>query len=96
MNTFKRFLENKMYSEVAPPAPSGGVGAPGALPGGSTPPPPMPMGGGMPPMPPMGGGGMGGMGMPPTPGAAPSGTPEQLKATNVWDVLEKVLGKNPN
>ena len=90
MNTFVKFLETKLFSEVdAPGAPAGGISAPGALPGG-------PMGaGGAPPM----GGGMGmpmGGGMPPMggmPGASPPGgqAPEKLKAYNVWDVLERVL-----
>ncbi len=53
------------------------------------------MGGGAPP--PMGGG-LGGMGGPPMGGgmgAPPGGggqAPMKLKATNVWDVLEKYLG----
>jgi len=54
------------------------------------------MGGGAPP--PMGGG-LGGMGGPPMgggmgapPGGAGGQQPMKLKATNVWDVLEKYLG----
>lgn len=94
MNTFKQFLDQRFLLEVGPPAGGampppppggGGLGAPGALPGG----PPM----GMPP-PPMGGG-MGGMGGPPMGGGAPPGQQQganKLKAYNVWDILEKVLG----
>ena len=93
MNTFNKFLETKLFSEVGPaPAPApggaGGIGAPGALPpAGGAP----PMGGGMPPM----GGGMGGAppmgGMPGAPGGGGQ-APNKLKAYNVWDVLERVLG----
>jgi hypothetical protein len=96
MKTFKTFLENRLYSEVAPPPAPGGISAPGALPGGAGAPPPPPPGGGMPPI---GGGLSGGMGgMPPMPGAAPAGgtgqAPQKLKATNVWEVLERVLGNS--
>ena len=89
MNTFNKFLEVKLLTEIDAPAPAaGGISQPGALPG-SPPGGAPPMGGGMPPM----GGGMGmpmGGGMP---GAAPPGgqAPEKLKAYNVWDVLERVL-----
>jgi hypothetical protein len=94
MKTFKNFLESKFFLEVGePPAPGGGIGAPGALPPGGP-----PMGGGMGAPPPMGGGmggGMpppmgGGMGAPPGGGAGEA--PNKLKAYNVWDVLERVLG----
>lgn len=99
MKTFKRFIENRLV-EAAPPGPAGGgIGGPGALPppgpGGGMPPPPMGGGMGVPP-PPMGmGGGLGMPPAPPAPGAAPGGTPDKLKAYNVWDVLERVLGGQP-
>ena len=97
MYTFKHFLEQRLWTEAGappppppggggmpPPPPGGGLGAPGAMP----PPPPgggmPPMGGGMPP--PMGGG----MGAPPAPGGGEAAN--KLKAFNVWDVLERVLG----
>lgn len=95
MKTFQQYIE--LLTEQAPPAPGGaapppapggGIGVPGALPpaGGLGVPPPM--GGGL-------GGGLGmGMGAPPmgVPGAGTA--PQKLKAYNVWDVLEKVLGVN--
>lgn len=65
--------------------PSGGMGGPplGMPPIGASP-PPMPIGGGMGGPPPMGS---------PPGGAGGSGQPAQkLKAYNVWDALEKVLG----
>ena len=97
MNSFTKFLEQKVFMEADPPPATppavggnpagglGGLGAPAALP---------PMGGGAPPsLPPMGGpspslgGPLGG----PAPGAAPTGQQPKLKAYNVWDVLEKLL-----
>lgn len=84
MKTFVEFLEI-----AAPPSnnmPPPGISGPGTLPPG----PPM---GGMPPAP-MGGGlgmPMGGGGMPQNPAAQTA--PHKLKAYNVWDVLEKILGK---
>jgi hypothetical protein len=101
MDTFHKFLENRLLLEADPmgapaggPPGGGGVSGPGALPGGA---------GGMPP--PMGGGlggaggglgGLGGLGGPggPPPGGAPQTTPEKLKSYNVWDVLEKILSKS--
>lgn len=91
MDTFNKFLEQKLLKEDAPGMPpAGGISAPGSLGGpmGAGGAPPM---GGMPPM----GGGMG-MGMPPMgggmPGASsPGQAPQKLKAYNVWDVLERVL-----
>jgi hypothetical protein len=62
-----------------PPAPGGGMGMP---------PPPMGGGMGMPP-PPMGGG-MGGPPMPGQPGQQQG--PKELKQTDVWGVLEELLG----
>lgn len=100
MNTFKSFLEQKMISEDL-----GGIGTPATLPPAGA--PPAPAAGAPPGAPPMGGmdpmGGMGGMGMGAPPmggmGAPPMGAPaggtaapNKLKAYNVWDVLEKVLG----
>ena len=67
------------------------LGAPAALPpapGGGMPPPPMGGGMGMPP-PPMGGG-MGGPPMPGQPGQQQG--PKELKQTDVWGVLEELLG----
>jgi hypothetical protein len=97
MFTFKEFIEQKVLIEVGPPpggmAPpppppgGGGLGMPGALPGGGAPPPPPGGLGGAPPM--------GGMGGAPPMGGPPQGgnqAPTKLKAYNVWDVLEKVLG----
>lgn len=103
MKTFNRFLETKMYLEAVPSpgsAPSG-VSSPGMLPGG--PPPSGIGGGGMPPpmggMPPPMGGSLGGMGMPPPMGGAPAGpqgAAPKLKSYNVWDVLERIMGNQPN
>ncbi len=102
MKTFQRFLESKLITEVDAPPPGG------LAPGGPTPPPPPggdPMGGsplgappmgGMPPPPPMGGG-MSPLGGPMgTPTGAPTGqsAPTKLKAFNVWDVLERLLGSD--
>jgi hypothetical protein len=100
MNSFTKFLEQKVFMEADPPAmpPAGGgapaglggLGAPAALPpmGGGAPPPLPPMGG---PSPSLGGGPFGG----PAPGAAPTGQQPKLKAYNIWDVLDKLLnGKN--
>jgi hypothetical protein len=73
-----------------PPAP-GGMGAPpplGGAMGGGMPPPPMGGGMGMPPPPPMGG--MGGPPMPGQPGQQQG--PKELKQTDVWGVLEELLG----
>lgn len=55
-----------------------------------------PMGGGMGGAPPMGGGmdPMGGMGGAPMGGAAPQ-IPVKMKDADVWSVLEKLLGDNP-
>lgn len=98
MNTFQQFLNSRYLMEAAPAAPptgaappsdpsAGGISTPGSLPpGGGM--------GGMGMAPPMGGMGMGGMGMggmmPPS--GAPQAAPNKLKAYNVWDVLERVLG----
>ena len=72
-----------------PPAP-GGMGAPpppGGAMGGGMPPPPMGGGMGMPPPP------MGGMGGPPMPGQpGQQQGPKELKQTDVWGVLEELLG----
>ena len=96
--SFQDFLLSKLLSEAAPlgppgappSAPAGGLGTPGALPGGGGPPPMPPLGGLGPPP-----------GMPPGMGGPPAGggntPPEKLKAYNVWDVLERVLGnQGPN
>jgi hypothetical protein len=103
MKTFQRFIESKLINEVdAPPPPTGG-GPAASAPMASTPPGGDPLGGsplgasmGMPPPPPLGGGmsPLGGpMGAPP---GAPTGqtAPTKLKASNVWDVLERLLGSD--
>jgi hypothetical protein len=108
MKSFKDYIELKSLLEAESPSPAptspnstgtsgspplgGPVGGPGGIAGG-------PMGG-LPPMPPSGGSGMplGGppMGDTSSLGAGGSGgqnTPSnKLKAYNVWDVLEKILG----
>lgn len=93
---FHDFFQNLNEADAAaaapPPGDAGGLGMPGALPpgGGMGGPGMMPPSGGM-------GGGMGmGMGGPPPMGgmAPPAGGqqgPEKLKATSVWDVLEKLF-----
>ena len=90
LTTFSNFLDLKEAapapSGTMPPPTGGGISGPGAL----------PPGGGMPP--PMGGplGGMGGPPMGGPMGGSPQGgqtAPNKLKAYNVWDVLERVLGK---
>jgi hypothetical protein len=99
MNSFTKFLEQKVFMEADPPAmPPAGGGAPAGLGGLGAPAALPPMGGGAPPLPPMGGpspslggGPFGG----PAPGAAPTGQQPKLKAYNIWDVLDKLLnGKN--
>lgn len=109
MKTFQRFLESKIVVEAAPaPPPAGGSPAPpagtppgpdiGALGGGLGGPsmPPPPMGGGLSGLggPPMGGPPMGGPPMGAAPGA--TGPTNKLKAYNVWDVLERILGTETN
>ena len=96
----------KLFSELAlspggapppPGPPGGGLGAPGSLPPGG-PPPGLggPPGGGLGGPPPGLGGPLGGgLGGPPPDGGANSGgasVANKLKAYNVWDVLEKILG----
>lgn len=88
---FTKFLNEAPLGAPAslPPAP-GGIGAPpmGGAMGGM--PPALPMGGmgGMPP-PPMG---MGGPPMPGQPGQPGQQGPKELKQTDVWGVLEDLLG----
>jgi hypothetical protein len=106
MKSFYDYLNEADLANISTPSslPAGGppVG-PGGPPGGAMPPP---MGGGAMP-PPMGGGAMpppmGGMGGPPGLGGPPGGMPGapaggqtpaiKLKATNVWEALNKYFGK---
>ena len=96
----KSFYEFLNLFEAEPPMPTGGGGPPMGMDSG----PPMgspPMGGmggigggmGGPPMGGMGGigGGMGGAG-----GQAPQKPPVELKTSDVWEVLDKVLNKSGN
>ena len=82
MDTFYKFFFEADTPNISNPA---------TLPGGSGGPPPM------------GGGPLGGMGGPPPMGGPLGGmgengpvnnTTQKLKAYNVWDVLEEILGKN--
>lgn len=98
METFQKFIEQKLLFEADPPASPGGPAGAGAPPPGTAPSGPpggpggisapisLPSGGG-PPMglggPPMGGG--------PSPGGDSQSGSLKLKAYNVWDVLEKIL-----
>ena len=86
---FAQFLTEAPLGAPAalPPAPGGMAPPPmGGAMGGGMPPPPMGGGMGMPP-PPMGGG-MGG----PMPGQPQQQGPKELKQTDVWGVLEELLG----
>ncbi len=107
MKSFREYVEIKSIQEAeAPKPPVGGAppagappgappGGPGAPPGGISSPMPGGLGGGPPPS--LGGGGgppigdptagMGGA----TPDPSKTGA-MKLKAYNVWDVLEKILG----
>jgi len=101
METFKKFIESKLFLEADPPA----GGPPPSGPPGGGPPPGGPPGGGISAPASLGGvgppggigGGLGvppGLGGPPGGGGAPSGDQSgslKLKAYNVWDVLEKIL-----
>lgn len=86
---FSKFLKEEPLGVPAslPPAPAGGMGGPpGGAPGMPPPvggPPPM---GGMPPPP------MGMPGMPGQPGQEQQKGPKELKQTDVWGVLEELLG----
>jgi hypothetical protein len=95
----------KVFLEAGPDFGFGGANAgapmPGMDPGGLSSPASLPPGGGPPGMPPMGGGGGMGMGGAPPPmggamgGAPPTGLqpqiPLEIKDTDVWSVLEKIL-----